>query len=1287
MAQPTPHVEHGTLLLGRPDAEQTIAVDSPAWFLWLETATAFSFAGPTGTYVARRERASSGRGGWYWRAYQHREGTRRRAYLGKPTELTLERLQAVAASLAGPGAPKQELPQPGANEGLPVGESIEHLTLPTGTATFLFTDIEGSTQLWEQHREAMKVALARHDSLLRQAIAAHGGVVFKTVGDSAHAVFARTADALAAAVVAQRALHQEAWDNTRPLRVRMALHTGAAELREGDYFGPPLNRLARILALGHGGQILLSRAVHDLVADDLPAQTSLRALGEYALKDLARPEPIFQCISADLMADFPPLRSDDPRAGTGAPSLNLLATKLYIPQAQPTLVARPRLLERLRSGLTGKLTLITAPAGFGKTTLLTQGLGVGGWELGSSPANSQSPIPGPPQVAWLSLDPTDNDPTTFLRYLIAALQTIVPDIGATALALLRSPQLPPIDTLMTALLNDAIALPQAALLVLDDYHVITMAAIHQALGFLLDHLPPQLHLIIATREDPPLLLARLRARGQLTELRAADLRFTPDEATSFLADTMMLPLTAEAIAALETRTEGWIAGLQLAALAMRDRSDLEEFVAAFTGSNRFVVDYLMEEVFSRQPAYIQTFLLQTAILDRMCGPLCDVVLGVGEMATSTSPPPSAPGPQAYSQLILEALERANLFLVPLDDERCWYRYHHLFAEVLRSRFLGMPLALHPSSQLMLASRGGVKEAAAELHRRASVWYEAQGLMSEAVEHTLMAQDWERAAEMIEQAYISLMLHGQVQTLLDWLTRLGDAPVRTRPMLGIVHADLLIITSQFQAAGARLQRVEQSVQAGMPSERDQAVLGKVASARAGIAWLSGNLTDCVALASQALDLLPLSDPPITERVFAGVLAAHAFLVTGDVAPQTERQVAALEPLARASGNIVVVRHSLNLLARLQVLQGHLRQAAITYQKTSPPQLGQEQPHLLAWNQAYYAGMGDLLREWNDLDAARRQLEQWTDLVAAFAMPHEAILFGFVTKARLQYACREYSDAIATLEMFMQLARQRSFVASLVVRARAIQTQLCLAQGDVVSANQWLADCGLTADDELSFDREVEHITLARVLVAQGRSEPATDHLHDALRLLDRLLQAAERSRRLDSAIEIHILQALAYQTSGDRNGALVALSRALALAAPEGYVRVFVDEGAPMLALLREAYARGIARDYIATLLAAFPEAQSDRERRAQNNDTPALRSRSLERSSALVEPLTARELEVLQLLAAGASNGAIAEALVISIGTAKKHVNNILAKLDVRSRTQAAIWAREHGLLAERLES
>jgi LuxR family maltose regulon positive regulatory protein len=437
-------------------------------------------------------------------------------------------------------------------------------------------------------------------------------------------------------------------------------------------------------------------------------------------------------------------------------STPILTTKLYIPAPRLNVVLRPRLIERLNEGLHGKLTLISAPAGFGKTTL------VSAWV-----AACQRP------TAWLSLDEGDNDPTRFLAYLVAALHTIAPNVGEGVLAVLQSPQSPPTESILTALLNEIATIPDNFVLVLDDYHVIEATPVDTALTFLLEHLPPQMHLLIATREDPQLPLARLRARGQLTELRAADLRFTPDEAAEFLKEVMGLNLSAEEIAALETRTEGWIAGLQMAALSMQGRADATSFIKSFTGIHHFVLDYLVEEVLQRQPDRIRSFLLQTSILDRLSGPLCDAVTG-----------------EEDGRGMLEALERGNLFVVPLDDERQWYRYHHLFADVLQARSIEEQSNQDPP-----------------LHRRASEWYEQNGLRADAIRHALAAEDFERAAGLVELAWPAMRRSRQEATLLGWVKALPDELVRARPVLSVVYAWALLDGGELEAAEARLRNTE------------------------------------------------------------------------------------------------------------------------------------------------------------------------------------------------------------------------------------------------------------------------------------------------------------------------------------------------------------------------------------------------------------------------------------------------------------------------------------------------
>jgi len=1239
MAQLTPHVEQGTLTLREPDAEHMIAVGSPAWFTWLETATGFTFACAHGTFTARRERSSSGRGAWYWRAYQHRAGTRRRAYLGKAAELSLERLHTVAAHLANAGLLEQAPDRVGAGGDAPLAVSREQQALPSGTVTFLFTDIVGSTQLWEQHHEAMGTALARHDTLLRQAIGAHNGVVFKTVGDSVHAVFARAPDAFAAALDAQRALQQERWDSTGPLRVRMALHTGAAELHKDDYFGPPLNRAARILALGHGGQILLSRATHDLVADDLPEQTSLRALGDYHLKDLARPEPIFQCVSADLPADFPPLRSDNPRPSTGLPAPQLLATKLYLPRARPDLVARPRLFARLDAGLQGALTLVCAPAGFGKTTLLADWLRRTG-----RPA------------AWLGLDVGDNDPAVFLRYLVAALQTLAPEVGATLLTLLHPPP-PPLETLLTALLNDLARLPQNSILVLDDYHVLEAPPIHQAVSFLLDHLPPALHLIIATREDPPLPLARLRARGQAAELRAEQLRFTADEAAVFLTDVMGLALTDADVAALEAHTEGWIAGLQLAALAMQDRDDYAGFIAAFTGSNRFIVDYLADEVLTRLPAHIQTFLLQTSILDRMCGPLCDAILGVGDWGSrdgknGPTPTPEHPtsNPQAYSQLLLEQLERTNLFVTPLDAERRWYRYHHLFAEVLRERL----------------RRGAASAEAAALHNRASAWYAQNGSVPDAIQHALAAEAPDVAAQLIEAHGHSLIARGELLSLTRWLRLLPDTTLRTRPRLLILLAWLLPNTGAL-ADAARYRAEAEALLADNP---DPVLRSEFLALQLQPLIYQERTGEVIALGRQVLEHLP------AEHFFhcgSGVVTGLALIRQSQLA-EAEQILSVAVAEAREKQALFFVVAGLARLAMIAAERGDFTQAEQVYAEALAECEG---PNSML---SPIAGMALVelgrLRGWQGrLEDATRMLEESLELCGQLNAAPFFFLDGYTGLADLYLAQGRFTEALHQLALAEDRVRQfanPAFVATIAAHRASIWR----AQGNQAFL-AWLNDGHPPSEDPLTAVRDKEYVTLVRGLID-------TKEFSAALSWIDRLAAFAHDTGRTRSEVDILVLRVMALQQQGEARAARTALVRALTLAAPMGYASIFVEEGAPMAALLREAHARGIAPSYVEKLLAAFPERLEARGLRLAD----AAQASSLKpQTSELVEPLTPRELEVLRLLAAGASNGAIAEALVISIGTAKKHVNNILAKIDVRSRTQAAIWAREHGLLVGRSES
>lgn len=767
-----------------------------------------------------------------------------------------------------------------------------------------------------------------------------------------------------------------------------------------------------------------------------------------------------------------------------------------------------------------------------------------------------------------------------------------------------------------------------------------------------DHLPLRMHLVIATRADPPLPLSRLRARGESNELRASDLRFTAEEAAMFLNQVMGLMLTAEDIAELEGRTEGWIAGLQLAALAMRDHADVPSFIASFTGSNRHVVDYLAEEVLGRQPEELRTFLLETSILDRMCAPLCNTVTG-----------------HTDGQTTLERLEHANLFVIPLDDERQWYRYHHLFADVLRQR-------LHQEHADLVPA----------LHKRASVWFEGEGLVAEAIRHALAARDWERAVRLIEVSGIAVVLSQQVQTVLGWIDEIPEALVRERPALCIIHALALVLLNRLDAAEVRLQEAERCLRGIPTTDQARAILGRAAVIRAAIARSSGDLERCVAMGRKALELLPETEPMARERAAAMTNAALAYQVSGDVAPANERPLEEAIASFRASGALIMLLRSINFLARLRTLQGHLRTAAATYEEAAEAVSGWDGLRDLGNSAAYYVGLGDIHREWNDLDAAESHLRRAVDLFAgALMVDAHVVTHGYLSLARLQQARGLHTGAHATLDDFVNLARQRDFFPLLITRGEAAHGRLALMRDDLPAAVSWAEASGFVGA-EPSYPREEEYLTLVRVLIAQGRLDPMGSYLDDALGLLDRLFKTAEDGARVGSIIEILTLRALALQAQHESREALAALESALVLAQPEGYVRVFVDEGMPMADLhseLLKARSRG-PRDahqhpllgYVRRLLAAFESPHT-------STDPPVPGGYAQGQDQPLLDPLTAREQEVLTLIAEGLSNQEIAAKLFIEVGTVKGYVHNLLRKLEVNSRTKAVARARELHLVYE----
>jgi LuxR family transcriptional regulator, maltose regulon positive regulatory protein len=919
----------------------------------------------------------------------------------------------------------------------------------------------------------------------------------------------------------------------------------------------------------------------------------------------------------------------------------LLLSRLTIPSARSALVSRRRLVGRLEEGLGRKLTLVSAPAGFGKSTLLSV------WIGGHS---------GDRTVKWLSLDPGDNDPGRFWRYFVTAIDRLRPGSGETALALLGSPQAPPIKSVLTVLLNELSDLEVDAALVLDDYHLIERREIHEGLTFLAEHLPARMHLIISTRADPPLPLARLRARGELNEVRASELRFTSDEAAVFLNRVMGLQLAERDVAELERRTEGWVAGLQMAALAMRGRDDVSGFIAAFTGSNRHVVDYLAEEVLEQQPDRVRGFLLRTSILRRMCASLCAAVAQQNEERTDAV---------ADSQAMLEYLEHINLFVVPLDEDRGWYRYHHLFGDVLYQWLRQEHPDLLPA-----------------LHRGASAWFEGEGLHTEAIHHALAARDWELAIRLIESSGTTVVLAQQVQTVLGWIDELPEELVRQRPALCTIRALALVFFKHPDAAEASLRQAERSILANPATDQARTLLGRAAVIRAVIARYTGDLERCVAMARRALELLPETESAARERAGATINAALAYEVSGDVTPANERPLEEAIASFRASGALIPQLISITFLARMRALQGRLRAAVATYEEAAALMPKQNRlPDVGGNSAAYYAGLGDIYRERNDLDSAERYLKHGRDFfVGTLMVDANVVTQVFLALARLQQARGLSTEARATLEEFADLARRHEVFPLLAARGEAAQARLALMQGDILAAVSWAEASGLSTDDEPDYPHEEQHLTLVRTLIARGRQYSTDSHLVEALDLLDRLFVEAEAGGRMGSVIEILLLRALALQAHHEPREALAALERSLVLAEPAGYVRAYVDEGRPMAALLSEILKtrrqepsdprKHAVLDYVQRLLAAFESPHT-------GTVSPDSGRHASEKVRPLPEHLTAREGEVLALIAEGLSNREIAVRLYIEVGTVKGYVHSILRKLEVENRTKAVARARE----------
>jgi len=920
----------------------------------------------------------------------------------------------------------------------------------------------------------------------------------------------------------------------------------------------------------------------------------------------------------------------------------LLMTKLLIPPARTDLVRRTRLFERLNDGIKRKLTIVSAPAGFGKTTLLS--------------AWTDTRPNGKSHTAWLSLDEEDNDPVRFWVYFIKALGTLQTQvkIGENALPLLTSPAPPQTESVLTSLINELAAIPEDFIVILDDYHIIRALPIHQSLSFMLDYLPPNMHLILSGRGEPPLPLARLRAADQLIELGSADLRFTLTESETFLNQIMGFSIPSEDVAVLEARTDGWIAGLQMAAFSMQTQENVSSFIDSFAGDDRNIQDYLTEEVLARQPRNIQTFLMKTSILDRVTGPLCDAVIG------DENRPAGHTGREARGQETLEALERSKLFLISLDNKRQWYRYHPLFRDVLR-RLLDQEDPSHIQ----------------ELHRRASRWYEVNGLPDEALGHALAAQDFNSLLRLLERTGWPMLLHGEVNLLLQCMEALPAEMIRARPRLSLFHAFALLRSEQFEGVEPLLRDAEQGFGLMNGERKDKAVAseveerelrGAMAAIRAKLSLDLGDVPRTIELSRQALEYL--SERNLFLRGIVAMNLGDAYTGRDDLEAAIKAHSEA-SAISRAAGDTFETVLAVSKLGRLYATQGHLNLAVNSYREAleiAQPDKGPPTPAAALANM----GLGEVLLEWNELDTAAGHLSKAIDLFETWG--HNKLLVdSYIILSRIQYAQKKAGESLRTIKAAERLARRHNYtLASLSIAG--IQARNWAITGNIQAAMAWIQSSNLKPDDDFSshYSRLVrsQYATLARVLIAQGE-------IGQAMELLERLEKIAQQTGRMGNLIEVLVYTALAFKAQGDINEAVLALIEGLKLGESEGFIRTFLAEGPLVAELLNTVIQRrqkkspdpsqDLSKDYLNKLASAF-----------ELETTPTTSQRKLKQP--LAEPLSEREIEVLQLLIAGRSNKDIGEELFVAVNTVKTHIRNIYAKLGVQSRTQAVAKVKELNL-------
>lgn len=897
-------------------------------------------------------------------------------------------------------------------------------------------------------------------------------------------------------------------------------------------------------------------------------------------------------------------------------SVQVLSTKLYVPPVRTNAVTRLRLIEKLLSGVgcAGSFSLVSGPAGFGKTTLLS--------EFVSHLQQS---------AAWVSLDDGDNEPARFWTHLIMACQQCREGIGASALALLGSSQPLPDDTIPTILINDLASLDHKLVLILDDYHAVQNPVIHKTMSFLLEHLPENLHVVVSTRIDPPWSLARYRARNQLIEIRAQDLRFSVDEAKGFLSHTMGLDLPDEKIADLERRTEGWIAGLQLAALSLQNRSDTDAFIQAFAGSHIFVADYLIEEVLQRQPQDVQTFLLETAILERLNARLCEAVTG-----------------REDGQMMLTILHQTNVFVVSLDDQRQWFRYHHLFADLLQARLHQML----PAKTITM------------LHQRAAYWYQEHGFANEAVNHFLAAQDFESVASLVEQIAHTLVSTGRISILRMWLEVIPEDVFHTHPRLTFYLFWIDLLQSKADLSDQSIQAKEDLLRALPPSPENDRLRGELMAVVCRAMVLSGRTSHGIHLAQEALEYLAENDLSSRARVYSALAIAHGFEGAVEKAEQVYRECMLL---ANAASDYRLAAHTTMAMALIQSHCGRLHDAAHAFQTIIDMGKNTNMQGIFFPAGQGYIGLASVYLEWNDLDMAAGYLERGMELCRQGGV--DGIFLGQTLLSRLRQAQGDLDSALEALQSTEQ-AFQRADDFTVTIR----QIEIALAAGDIDGAARWAAPLEAMLSRDTAVARppllfeEIIEAAVIRVFLVQGEIEKA-------LHWLDRLQGTAEPGKFKTHLIDVHLLRALAYQKQASGHvvpEAAASFKRALQLAEPENFRMIFLQAGPVMIPLLTAViHDRGAperVKDYARTLLDAFGV--------AGEVPLPEFSGKGTD----LIEPLTPREMDVLGHIVAGDSNQTIADQLVITLSTVKKHTSNIFGKLNVSNRTQAAARARELGL-------